>query len=83
MKIATDVAQRMRDMLTQDKVGVSQGFAVAMKGDITHTLRDYFDIDEDVSVSVRQETDGKYSVSVSAKANRIKQFSTTLDTKRF
>ena len=82
MKISTSVADRMREMLTRDKVGFTDGFAVAMKGDITHALQDYFDIDGEVRISVKQENDGRYSVSVNASATRIKQFATALDIKR-
>lgn len=82
MKISTSVAERMRYMLTRDKVGLTDGFAAAMKGDITHVLRDYFDLDGEVQISLRQEGDGKYSVNVTASANRIRHFATTLDTKR-
>lgn len=82
MKISTSVADRMRDMLIRDKVGFTDGFAAAMKGDITHALQDYFDIDGEVRISVKQENDGRYSVSVNASATRIKQFATTLDIKR-
>lgn len=82
MKVSTSVADRMREMLTRDKVGFTDGFAVAMKGDITHALQDYFDIDGEVQISVKQENDGRYSVSVNASATRIKQFATILDIKR-
>ena len=82
MKVSTSVADRMREMLTRDKVGFTDGFAVAMKGDITHALQDYFDIDGEVQISVKQENDGRYSVSVNASATRIKQFATALDIKR-
>lgn len=82
MKVSTSVADRMREMLTRDKVGFTDGFAVAMKGDITHALQDYFDIDGEVQISVKQENDGRYSVNVNASATRIKQFATTLDIKR-
>ena len=82
MKISTSVADRMREMLTRDKVGFTDGFAAAMKGDITHALQDYFDIDGEVQISLRQEGDGKYSVNVTASATRIRHFATTLDTKR-
>ena len=40
MKVSTSVADRMREMLTRDKVGFTDGFAAAMKGDITHALQD-------------------------------------------
>lgn len=42
MKISTSVSERMRDMLTRDKVGMTDGFAAAMKGDIMHVFARLF-----------------------------------------
>lgn len=45
MKASKQIASRMRDMLTQDKVGVKQGFSTALENDVNNVLRDYFALD--------------------------------------
>ena len=44
MKRSRDIAKRMREMLTQDKVGIKEGFSVALTGDLNRLLGDYFEL---------------------------------------
>lgn len=83
MRIDRSIASRMREMLTQDCVGVKEGFMRALEGDLTNLLRDYFEVEGAPNVKILQTEDGKYTLSVDAKATRIKQFDTTMDLKRF
>ena len=78
-----DIAQRMRDMLTHDKVGIKEGFRAAFSGDINKALGDYFDVLDCADIDVVLLEDGNYKITIEAKASRIKQFDTTLDVKRY
>lgn len=83
MRADRTIANRMRDMLTMDNVGVKDGFMRALTSDVNRVLKDYFDTQGEAQVKVSQREDGKYEVSFSAVALRIKQFATTMDEKRF
>ncbi len=83
MRVDRTIANRMREMLTQDCVGVKEGFLCAFKGDINNLLRDYFETEGEAQVKITQSEDGKYCVTIGTKAVRIKQFDTTKDIKRF
>ncbi len=83
MRQDRDIAKRMRDMLTHDKVGVKEGFSTALMGDLNRLLGDYFDLCDTAEVDVVLHDDGAYGITVTATASRIKQFETTLDIKRY
>lgn len=83
MRQDRDIAKRMRDMLTHDKVGVKEGFSTALMGDLNRLLGDYFDLCDTAEVDVVLRENGEYGVTVTATASRIKQFETTLDIKRY
>lgn len=77
MRIAEQVSSRLRDMLTKDKFRASDGFVVAFKADVSHLVKDYFDAD-DIAFDFKETKDGKYEITVTVKASRIKQFETTM-----
>lgn len=83
MRADRQIAKRMREMLTHDKVGVKDGFYSLLRGDVNRILRDYFDLQNDAKIDIEQGDSGDYIVSISATATRIKQFDTTADLKRF
>lgn len=83
MRADRQIAKRMREMLTQDKVGVKDGFATLLANDVNRLLKDYFDLKEDVKVNISQMENGMYGIEIDGIAARIKQFDTTADLKRF
>lgn len=83
MKASREIATRMRQMLTQDKVGIKQGFSTALENDVNNVLRDYFALDGRAKIKVEQSEKGEYRIAIEAVATRIKQFETTLDMPRF
>lgn len=83
MKASREIATRMRQMLTQDKVGIKQGFSTALENDVNNVLRDYFALDGRAKIKVEQSEKGEYKIAIEAVATRIKQFETTLDMPRF
>lgn len=83
MKASREIATRMRQMLTQDKVGIKQGFSTALENDVNNVLRDYFALDGRAKIKVEQNEKGEYKIAIEAVATRIKQFETTLDMPRF
>ncbi len=83
MKAERDIAKRMREMLTQDKLGIKEGFSSALMNDLNKLLNDYFELDAPVEVEVELKENGKYAVNISAVADRVKQFETTFDIKRY
>lgn len=83
MREARDIARRMREMLTMDKVGIKEGFSTALTNDLNRLLGDYFELVAPVNVDVVQEDGGAYKIQIDALAGRIKQFDTTLDIKRY
>ena len=44
MREARDIAKRMREMLTMDKVGIKEGFSTALTNDLNRLLGDYFEL---------------------------------------
>jgi len=83
LKAERDIAKRMREMLTQDKLGIKEGFSSALMNDLNKLLNDYFELDAPVEVEVELKENGKYAVNISAVADRVKQFETTFDIKRY
>lgn len=83
MRASGEMAKRMRDMLTQDKVGIKDGFAAAMENDVNDVLGDYFDLKDRAKIKIGQNENGEYTICIEAVAIRIKHFDTTLDVKRY
>ncbi len=83
MKAERDIAKRMREMLTQDKLGIKEGFSSALMNDVNKLLGDYFELDAPVEVEVELKENGKYALNITAVADRVKQFETTFDIKRY
>ncbi len=83
MKASKEIANRMREMLTWDKVGMKEGFSTALENDINNVLGDYFALEGRAKVKVTQNEKGLYQISIEGVATRIKQFETTLDMRRF
>ena len=78
MKINHIVEARLRDMLTNDKLGLSDGFLTAFKGEISSVFRDYFEGADKPQVDVKENENGKIEIVVSVSASKIKSFGTTL-----
>ncbi|MBO4555099.1 MAG: cell division topological specificity factor MinE [Clostridia bacterium] len=78
MNVKTQISKRLRDMLTKDKLGLSDGFMTAFRSDLTHLVGDYFDLSEGVKIDVKLQEDGKYVLSITATADRINHFETTM-----
>lgn len=83
MKASKEIANRMRKMLTQDKVGIKEGFSTALENDVNNVIGDYFSLDGRAKIQVEQGEKGEYRICIEANATRIKQFETTLDLRRF
>ncbi len=83
MKASKQIASRMRDMLTRDKVGIKEGFSTALENDLNNVLGDYFSLDGRAKIDVAQNEGGVYKITIEANATRVKQFQTTLDMPRY
>ena len=81
MKLQKQMISRLQNLLVKDKLGLSDGFMVAFKADITHLVGDYFALQTSPEVKVETAEDGKYTVIVTATATQIKQFGTTLQSR--
>lgn len=79
LRPANKMCERMKEMLTKDKMGVHEGFMSALNGDIARTLSDYFELAAPPVVGVITDDDGNFEISVGAQACRIKPFATTCD----
>ncbi len=82
MRVERQVSYRLREMLTEDKVGIKDGFRSLLTRDIVRVLKDYFDLKGLISISIKQDENGDYVIEIKQKASGIKQFETTLDLKR-
>lgn len=78
MRPAREMAERMKNMLVRDKMGVGEGFSTALKGDIRNLLQDYFDLKE-VEMKVELGDDGLYNIRIYGTATAVKSFSSTAD----
>lgn len=83
MREARDIARRMREMLTQDKIGIKEGFSTALTNDLNRLLGDYFELASPIDIEIAQGEGGEYRITIASSASRIKQFDTTLDIKRY
>ncbi len=82
MRVSRDIANRMRDMLTHDKIGVKDGFCTALENDIGGLLSNYFQLADKVHIHIFQQDNGTYGIKIDTTASRIKQFESTLEIKR-
>ncbi|MBQ9276121.1 MAG: cell division topological specificity factor MinE [Clostridia bacterium] len=78
MRINHAVESRLRVLLTNDKLGLSDGFLTAFKGEISAVFRDYFEGADKPEVDIKENENGKIEIVVSASASKIKSFGTTL-----
>ncbi|MBR4800781.1 MAG: hypothetical protein IK048_03850 [Clostridia bacterium] len=81
MRFKDKVSARIRDMLTNDKLGLSDGFMTAFQADVTHLVKDYFDVSGQIDVKIFENEDGKYGIKISALADKINTFETTFKKK--
>lgn len=79
MRYSNEMNERMRAMLARDKVGAPEGFTAVFSGDLNRLFNDYFDLEKEASVSIVPDEKGNFTVSVSATAKKLKQFSFTAD----
>lgn len=78
MKPAREMAERMKNMLVRDKMGVGEGFSSALKGDIERLLQDYFEL-KSSDVRVELDDNGFYKIKIEGNATAVKTFSSTAD----
>ena len=76
MRHAAEMQERLRKMLTKDKIG-DAGFVSALKRGAGRVLKDYFDLSDEPELPVAVNADGVYAVTVSARADDIRRFRTT------
>lgn len=76
MRHAAEMQERLRKMLTKDKIG-DAGFVSALKRDVGRVLKDYFELSDEPELTVAANADGGYAVTVSARADDIRRFRTT------
>lgn len=79
MKINRDVSNRMREMLSQDKIVISEGFVAAMKGDLGKLLDGYFKLSSPIAISIERGEDDSLVVRISFCASDARRFETTMD----
>lgn len=82
VKPSSEMADRLKKMLTRDKMGVGEGFLATLKSDEKRLLCDYFSLDGDAEVSVTPLDDGSYDIQIKAKASKIKSFDSTSELSR-
>lgn len=78
LKMSGKMAERVRRMLTRDKLG-GEGFSAALKRDCARLLGDYFALAGEPEITVSQREDGGYDITVRAQAHEIRRFRTTED----
>lgn len=76
MRRAWQMQERIRQMLTKDKIG-DAGFLSALKKDLGRVLGDYLILSGEPEISVAVAPDGGYAVTVGARAEDIRRFHTT------
>lgn len=77
VKASKQISERLKLMLTRDKMGVGEGFLAALTSDLNRLLGDYFTLDGDIRIDVQLGDDGRYSVDISAEATNVKKFEST------
>lgn len=83
MRADREISRRVREMLTQDKVEIGDGFISAMKGDLGKLLDAYFVLASPVDVCIERGDGAELEVSVTFSASDIRRFDTTMDIKRY
>ncbi len=82
MAFSKQIADRMKNMLVRDKMGVGDGFIEVFKTDLKRLICDYFDLDGDIDVKVELKDNGKYQVDLSYTATNTRGFCSTADMKK-
>lgn len=77
MRADKQIANRMREILTKDKMGIKEGFFDILSKDMNNLLRNYFDLEKDAKITIEQSEQGVYKITVEGIASKIKQFDTT------
>lgn len=77
MRADKQIANRMREILTKDKMGIKEGFFDILSKDMNNLLRNYFDLEKDAKITIEQSERGVYKIAVEGIASKIKQFDTT------
>ncbi len=84
MRADREISKRMREMLTQDKIVIKDGFISAMKGDLGKVLDAYFALASPIGVSIERDENGDiFDVAITFTASDIRRFDTTMDIKRY
>ena len=84
MRADREISKRMREMLTQDKIVIKDGFISAMKGDLGKVLDAYFALASPIGVSIERGENGEiFDVAITFAASDIRRFDTTMDIKRY
>lgn len=73
------MAERLKEMLTRDKLGVKEGFVSSLCKDTARLLGDYFELEFPPEVRISAAEEGGYEISVKALASDVKRFETTAD----
>lgn len=82
LRPSKEMENRLKNMLTRDKMGVGQGFLTALSGDLNRLLGDYFSLDGEVKTEINPLDDGTYEIKIVGSANKIKAFSSTSELMR-
>lgn len=65
--------ERLEKILRQDKAKISEACEAAVVRDFTHVAEEYFDLDSDLSFTLREEH-GKMVATLSFSVSRVKNF---------
>lgn len=72
MKQAFEMNNRLKKLLTNDRMTVDEGFYIAIKKDLEYLLKEYLDlVDGSLNLELN-EGDGVYEINICADAKRIK-----------
>ncbi len=73
MRRRKEALKRLQSVLMYDKIQAPSNFCELVKRDLYTALNDYFDMSEKgMDFSIELSRDGKYIITVSAKATRLK-----------
>ena len=73
MRRRKETLKRLQSVLMYDKIQAPSNFCELVKRDVYKALNDYFDMSEKgMDFSLELSRDGKYMITVSAKATRLK-----------
>jgi len=71
---AKQASERLKAILVKDKIKAEEGFLQTLKSDLTRLLGDFFELTDGIDLKVELTDGGEFTVSVDAKARRIKKF---------